>query len=198
MKSKLAILAALVMATAVILPSARGHEEIFTAVLNGASEHPANGSTGSGFATVTLDLDLFTLRVQTSFSDLQGVTSAAHIHAPTAEPFTGVADVATQTPSFTGFPTGVYSGSYDHTFDLADSSSYNPDFIAANGGTVSGASNALIFAMQDGKAYLNIHTTAFPGGEIRGFLAQVPEPGTIALLFAGAAALLIRQRFSRR
>ncbi|OYW28321.1 MAG: hypothetical protein B7Z51_08260, partial [Methyloversatilis sp. 12-65-5] len=37
----------------------------------------------------------------------------------------------------------------------------------------------------DGKAYLNLHSSEFPGGEIRGFLAPVPEPETYALMLAG-------------
>jgi hypothetical protein len=73
---------------------------------------------------------------------------------------------------------------------MADSSSYNPAFITSSGGTVSDALNALIFALEDGKAYLNIHTTAFPSGEIRGFLTPVPEPGTLVL--AGLAATKLR------
>jgi hypothetical protein len=47
--------------------------------------------------------------------------------------------------------------------------------------------------MDSGKAYLNIHTRAFPGGEIRGFFNQVPEPGTLALLALGAACLFARR-----
>lgn len=73
------------------------------------------------------------------------------------------------------------SGTYDHTFDLTLASSYNPAFITANGGSVAFAANAFIVALEDGKAYLNIHTSDFAGGEIRGFLAPVPEPTTIAL-----------------
>jgi PEP-CTERM motif-containing protein/CHRD domain-containing protein len=42
-----------------------------------------------------------------------------------------------------------------------------------------------------GEAYLNIHTTNFPGGEIRGYLtvAAVPEPETFALLLVGLGAV---------
>jgi hypothetical protein len=38
------------------------------------------------------------------------------------------------------------------------------------------------------ETYLNIHTTLFPGGEIRGFLIT-PEPATLLLLSIGLIAL---------
>src|SRR4029450_2181923 len=65
--------------------------------------------------------------------------------------------VATTTPTFTDFPLGVKSGTYDHTFELGLASSYNSAFIAANGGTVITASNALFAGLDAGRAYLNIH-----------------------------------------
>ena len=40
--------------------------------------------------------------------------------------------------------------------------------------------------MEAGKTYWNIHSSTVGGGEIRGFLVPVPEPG--ALAFAGLAA----------
>jgi hypothetical protein len=44
--------------------------------------------------------------------------------------------------------------------------------VTANGGTTAGAEAALLAGLEAGQAYLNIHTTMFPGGEIRGFLAS--------------------------
>ena len=41
----------------------------------------------------------------------------------------------------------------------------------------------------DSFAYLNIHTTNFPSGEIRGFLRAVPEPSTWAMLLLGFAGI---------
>ena len=100
----------------------------------------------------------------------------------------GTAGVATLTPSFTGFPLGVTSGLYDHTFDMTAAGSYNAAFITGHGGTVTTAFNAFVDGLNTGKAYFNIHTAAFPGGEERGFLAfaaAVPEPETYALMLAG-------------
>jgi hypothetical protein len=66
--------------------------------------------------------------------------------------------------------------------------SYNPAFIASHGATVASAEAALYAGLLADKAYLNIHTTFRPGGEIRGFL--VPEPGTMALFVAGLLGMV--------
>jgi hypothetical protein len=168
----------------------------FVATLDGPSESPPVDSPGTGTAAVVYDSAAHTMRVMASFSDLLSPTTAAHIHAPTAVAGTGTASVATQVPSFLGFPLGVTSGAYDQTFDLTLSSSYNPSFITANGGTTASAEAALIDYMLGGRAYFNIHTTAFPGGEIRGFLNAVPESSasTAGLLLLGLASLLVMKR----
>ena len=125
------------------------------------------------------------MEVQVTFANLTTPDTAAHIHCCTASPGTGTAGVATVTPTFTGFPGGVTSGTYDHTFDMTLASSYNSAFVTANGGTPASAFAALVAGLNAGDAYLNIHTTQFPGGEIRGFLNAVPEPETYALMGVG-------------
>ena len=158
----------------------------YIANLDGPSESPPNASPGTGFATVVFDSTAHILDVDVSFSGLLGTTTAAHIHAATALPGIGTAGVATQVPTFTGFPLGVTSGTYTHTFDTSLASTWNPAFITANGGTPLGAEAALGAALAAGKAYLNIHSTFRPGGEIRGFLVrQFPY---LPLCFSSALA----------
>ncbi len=166
----------------------------YMAFLDGPSEAPPNASPGTGFAIVDLNIGAMSRFIDMNFSGLIGNTTAAHIHAATANPGSGTAGVATQTPTFTGFPLGVTSGSYTNTFDMSLSSSWNASYITANGGTTASAWSAFTTAVAQGRAYFNVHTNQFPGGEIRGFLAPVPEPGTLAALGLGAAALLRRRK----
>jgi hypothetical protein len=60
------------------------------------------------------------------------------------------------------------------------------------GGNVDAAEAALLNAPNDGTAYINIHTSQFPSGEIRGFFAltaTVPEPSIWAMMMLGFAGL---------
>lgn len=176
----------LAAATAAALAApAAAHTQVYEAPLLGSSEVPAAATTGTGTGRITIDFDLVTMRVEASFSGLLGNTTASHVHCCVA-PGTNVG-VATQTPSFTGFPLGVKAGVYDNTFDMSLAGSYNAAFITANGGTVNTAFNALVAGLDAGKAYLNIHTSSFGGGEIRGLLVPVPEPTTYALMLGGLA-----------
>lgn len=157
--------------------------QVYYANLSGAIEVPSNNSPGTGKGIVTIAGN--SMRVQTTFSGLVPQTSAgapsgttaAHIHAPTPIPLsvTSTAGVATSVPTFTGFPSGVRQGTYDNTFDMTLASSFNPAYITANGGTPASAFAALKTAIAEGRSYLNIHSNAFPGGEIRGFLLPCPS-----------------------
>jgi hypothetical protein len=187
-------------ATFLWLSNATGQAQTFVydASLSGPSESPPNASPGTGFAGVTVNLTTNLLTVHVTFSGLSGITTASHIHAPTPTPFTGTAGVATQTPSFSGFPLGATSGTFDNTYDMTQASTWNPAYVTANGGTPAGAELAFVTALSDGEAYLNIHTTTFGGGEIRGFLSPVPEPAAISLIAMGGLVCGVAFRKSRR
>jgi len=160
---------------AAMLLASASHGISFTASLSGAAESTPNASPATGTAVVTLYGTL--MLVQVTFSGLTSPTTDAHIHCCTPTPNTGTAIVATTTPTFTGFPAGVTSGTYEHSFDILLASTYNPAFITASGGTVTNALGTLFdYGLYLNKAYLNIHTSSFPGGEIRGFLTPEGPP----------------------
>lgn len=169
----------------------------YQAFLDGPSE-PNSASLGTGSATAVYDDAAHTLSLSVTFTGLTGTTTASHIHGPTAVAGTATAGVITQTPTFSGFPLGVTSGSYTATFNLTQAASWNAAYINANGGTPGSAEAAFAVALAAGKTYLNIHSSAYSGGEIRGFLMPVPEPSSLALAGLGALGLVASLRRQKR
>jgi len=120
----------------------------YKATFNAANEvqTPAVVSTGTGSATVTLDLSTNILTLNGTYSGLSGpiVAPGAHIHGPAAT--TANADVL---------------------FSLTYTESATPGT-----GTISGTTVALTPAqltdLNSGQWYVNLHTTKYQKGEIRG------------------------------
>ena len=164
----------------------------YAAPLLGSSEVPAANTPAHGTALVTIDPDRLTMRVEVSFSELLGDVTAAHIHCCVA-PGSSVG-VATTTPTFPLFPSNVKAGTYERTFDMAESFNYNGTFIFFNGGTAASAFNALLAGLDAGHAYLDLHTTMFTGGEIRALLQPVPLPATMVLMVPALGVLALRRR----
>ena len=152
-----------------VMASAHAQTFTFAATLTGAAESPPVATTAGGSVLVTFDSVASTVSVAEWFFGLSAGLSDNHIHCCTTTPLTGTAGVAV---GFTGLPIGATTGTYSNTFTLAPA-----------------AYTSLLNGALSGKAYVNVHTTACPSGEIRGFLglvaATVPEPQTYALLAAG-------------
>ncbi len=112
--------------------------EKFKATLDGASEVPANTSAGKGTADIDYDAASKKLTWKLTYSGLSGPATAAHFHGP-AEAGKN-AGVAVAIPGATASP-------------------------AEGSATLTDAQAADLVA---GKYYVNVHTAANPGGEIRG------------------------------
>jgi hypothetical protein len=192
MKAPLRFVVALWLGTLAAAP-ARAHEYLFEVQLADVA-----GGQGTGSASALLDLDLVTLDLDGSFTGLSGPATEIRIHCCTSAGGTGTAEAATAVANPAGFPVGAVSGPFSMAFDLTTGDSYTSSFMAISGGTVSDALNALVFGLQDGKAYVVVATTANPGGELSGFLAPIPEPSAAMLLLVGLVGLVLVGATARR
>lgn len=167
-------------------PAAHAATYVFGGFLTGANQSPPVMTPGSGYAQIVYDDVARTAQVKITFSGLTGDTAAAHLHVAAPGQVNG--GVASQLPSYPEFPLGVRAGMMDATYDLTQASSWNPGFVTDNGG-IDGAEAAFFAALSEGRGYVNVHTAAFPGGEIRANLAAVPEPSTWAMMIGGLGAV---------
>lgn len=131
-------------ALAVLTSRGQAATTTFSATLNAASEVPPNQSTGTGSVTVTLDDATNTITWKGTFSGLTGPATAAHIHGPA--PVGKNAGVI------------IWLSEKGNPFDsLQGSGQLTPEQAAD---------------LKAGLYYVNIHTAANPGGELRGQLAK--------------------------
>jgi hypothetical protein len=152
------ILAALLaVLTVLLLTAASSGGRNFKADLSGANEVPAVESDTTGRATFHADREETEIRFTLRVRNADGILGAAgaHIHCgPEAENGPIVAFLA-----------GPVVGGLDGSVVIrATLSGENIDDGAGCGSTIA----ELLDSMRDGDTYVNVHSIANPGGEVRG------------------------------
>ena len=118
--------------------TAPAHTQSYSATLNAASEVPPNDATGTGTLQATLNTDTGALHWTLTYTGLAAAATAAHFHGPAAA--------------------GANAGVALALTNIASSP-------ASGDATLTPAQ---IADLSSGKWYVNVHTSAHPGGEIRG------------------------------
>ena len=162
MMSKERILSMIVLMAAVssigmmttLLGSAIAQEQAYNATLGGEAEVPPNNSTAKGWAWFKPTNDSVAYNVNATGLDK---VTAAHIHVGKVGENGDIAVVLFESPPDNA--TGPIEGTFaQEIFAVADLQ-----------GPMQGKSiSDLVRAMQNGETYVNVHTEAFPDGEIRG------------------------------
>ena len=116
--------------------------DIYEATLSGSQEVPPTNTQGRGAAEIQLNTNTYVLTWKVTYSGLSGPATAAHIHGPAGP----------------GSNAGVLV-----------------PFAGANANPIVGQATITPQQYGDlaaGQWYVNIHTAANPGGEIRGQLRK--------------------------
>jgi len=136
----------------VLAGSAQALTYTFDDSLSGRQEVSPNLSTGLGQILGTYDDVSNTFDFELYFTGLSSPTVAAHLHSPASPGVNAAVQIG-----FTGFPLGVTTGFFENTYIFT--AAQETDLLA-------------------GLMYVNIHTSAFPGGEIRGQITARQTGGT--------------------
>jgi hypothetical protein len=132
--------------------------------LNGYEENPDISTVARGSFDATLSADGTTLSYEVRFDGLEGAVTQSHIHFGKPAINGGISIWLCGTaaaPGPAGTPACPESGSVSRDVTAAD-------VVGPLGqGIEPGAFGEIIAAMRSGHAYVNVHSTKWPGGEIR-------------------------------
>ena len=143
-------------------------------------------ATGSG--AVIYDTETNILKVEYQWNNLFGELTKLHVHGPaTAEMSNPQHIIETFGPPDIPASLDLRNDSWTDSFELQTLSQPGfPDLTPAQ----------IVQIMEDGLAYVNIHTSVFGMGEIRGNLGLptvIPEPSATLLLFLSMFGISLRR-----
>jgi hypothetical protein len=146
----------------------------FDATLNSFKTSPSLFTNGKGTTQVRIDYDMNSISYELSYSGLSSPVTQAHIHfaqkGVNGNIIVYLCDNTGLAPS--GTPPCPNSGTVTGTVTAADvNPPKNPLPVTAQG-IAPGDFAGLIAAIEHNAGYINVHTTTYPNGEIRGQLKR--------------------------
>jgi CHRD domain len=168
MRRRSALLGVAVLAAGLLVVSlagaAGGKKNLKADELSGYQENPDISTVATGSFKATLDDDAQTITYELSYSGLEGSVIQSHVHFGKRAVNGGVSFFLCGTaasPGPAGTPTCPADGTVSRTVTAAE----------ILGPTVQGIEEMnyeeLAAAMRNGNTYANVHSTKWPGGEIR-------------------------------
>lgn len=160
----IALLALLVVASVGSFQASASGGKNFSATVTGYEETPSLSVAGTGTFTARLSGDGTSISYSLSYSDLTGPALFAHIHL-------GM-------PAIAGGVIVFLCGGGGQDPCPGAGGTVTGTIVAANvvgpegQGIAPGEFEELLAGMRFGATYVNVHTVAFPNGEIRGQIGQ--------------------------
>lgn len=155
-----------------------GRDKSFSAQLKPTNEVPALSSVASGRFHAVVDELNQTITYELSYEDLEAAVQQAHIHIGQRSVNGGITVFLCGTPGFLP-PATVPQPPACPTSPATVEGVITPaNIIGPNGQGIAPTSVStnefaeLVRAIRDRITYANVHTTKFPGGEIRGQLLR--------------------------
>jgi hypothetical protein len=163
MRSRAAIVVALLVTAVVVggVQATADSSKSFHASLSGYEEVPALSVAGMGTFSANLSKGGQSLTFSLQYTGLTGDATAAHIHLGQPAVAAGVIAFLCGGGGQAACPTGT-SGTVTGTIDASHVIGPEAQGIAP------GEFAELLAALRAGVGYVNVHTAAFPPGEIRG------------------------------
>jgi hypothetical protein len=161
-----AVLAAVAAFGTVAVAGGGGGKKVSTE-LTGYEEVPAISTTGNGTFKATIDTRADEIRYRLSYADLEGDVTQAHIHfgqrAVNGDIVAFLCSNVPTSPLGTPECPGPRDGTVEGTIEPID-------VLDTDQGITQGEFDELVAAIRAGVTYANVHSTLWPGGEIRGQL----------------------------
>jgi hypothetical protein len=141
------------------------------AFLHGYEEVPAVSTVADGSFRATVAPSASGLAYRLTYSGLEGTVTQAHIHFGQRGVNGGISVWlcgTTTNPGPDGTPACPPSGTVEGTIEASDVVGPGPTPTSGGQGIAPGEIAELMRAIRAGVTYANVHSTKFPGGEIRG------------------------------